>query len=89
MNKENKDRSLSGWFDVIMNSKIKHVHYINNYQCVKCDAVELIMVKIGSVPFCEKCAREEFTSKEPLTDEREKYQEWLKKYNKKLYQTEG
>ncbi len=54
-----------------------------NASCVKCDAINKEMIRIGAVIFCEDCAANEFSSDDPVIDERDKYTDWLHKWWKK------
>jgi hypothetical protein len=58
------------------------LHY--NGSCVKCDAIEKFMIRIGAVVFCAKCVREEFNSNDPIREERERYHHWQAESNRKL-----
>lgn len=50
----------------------------NNASCLKCHVVEKEMVRVGVIIFCKKCYEEEFSTLDPVKEEREKYLEWLK-----------
>jgi hypothetical protein len=54
-----------------------HVHH--NAACIKCDALHKEMIRVGAVIFCEKCIAEEFSSDDPVHDERSTYLIWLHK----------
>ena len=61
----------------------KRYTIFHNAACVKCGLVEQEMVRVGAVIFCADCCREEFTSDDPVIDDREKYTDWLHKWWKK------
>ena len=57
----------------------------HNMECLKCHTVEREMVSIGAycgIVMCNKCAQEEFSSTDPVREEREKYLYWLEIYKK-------
>jgi len=54
-----------------------------NASCIKCDAIEKIMMRIGAVIMCSKCSEETFKTEDPVMDEREVYLDYLEKSIKK------
>lgn len=67
--------------EAIMNSKSPSVFYVNNLFCIKCAAVKRYMIRVGAVVFCERCFKKEFNTEDPITEQRELYIKWLRKYN--------
>ena len=64
-------------------STMSHYHVHHNAGCIKCKALHLEMVRVGAVIFCEDCVRQEFSSKDPVREEREIYLKWLhRKYKR-------
>jgi len=63
---------------------------INNNQCLKCDAINKTMVKVGAMVFCHECFEVEFveTGCCPVCNDyvydpkSEVYQSWLEAYKK-------
>ncbi len=57
-----------------------------NAGCLKCNAINKYMVKIGEFSMCGKCAKEEFPAKNSTNVESfipegsDKYKFWLNKY---------
>jgi hypothetical protein len=51
-----------------------------NAKCLKCGAIEEVMVMVGAFIMCNKCAEEEFKTDNPPLKERENYKVWLNKY---------
>ena len=59
---------------------IEGIHVHNNSECLKCQAVELEMRRVGALVFCAKCASEEFKTSDPVREERALYTKWLATY---------
>jgi len=45
--------------------------------CLKCEDRSQETVKIGKLDLCKKCAAEEFSTNNPLVEEREQYVRWM------------
>ena len=65
-------------------SKFGMVVY-HNIDCLKCNALELEMVKIGTLVMCNKCTEEEFKTDDPVQKEYGKYKKWLEVHKEKYY----
>lgn len=52
---------------------------IKNETCKKCGVVEKEMILVGVLVFCGRCFGEEFVSKDPVIEEREKYNYWYER----------
>jgi hypothetical protein len=85
MNEKKSNNNLSDWIDILQKTgeDRPQIHYHNNVECLKCNTLEVTMIRTGCLIFCEKCFKEEFKTDKPITDERDTYQKWLKIYNKK------
>jgi hypothetical protein len=61
----------------------RHLHYYthHNADCIVCSTLEREMVRVGAIIFCNKCVQEQFSSENPVRDERETYLKWLHKRN--------
>ena len=63
---------------------------INNCQCLKCDAINKEMIKVGEVVLCSDCFKVEFVESGEYTEDNdwnidhkcETYQAWLSAYKK-------
>jgi hypothetical protein len=71
----------TGYMFSIKDSTIGHYHTYHNAECIVCSALEPEMVRVGAVIFCSKCVKEQFSSENPVRDERETYLKWLNKRN--------
>lgn len=56
-----------------------HFHTHHNAVCVKCGKIHATMTRVGAVIFCNICVFEEFTSDDPVREERPNYLKWLHK----------
>jgi len=48
-----------------------------NNDCLKCGGVDLKMVRIATLIFCEKCFPEEFHTEDPVNQEKDTYLKWI------------
>ena len=63
---------------------------IYNYACLKCDAIDDEMTKVGPMVFCNNCFKVEFVDTDEWTQEKgweidpkgETYKDWLVSYKK-------
>ena len=63
---------------------------INNTQCLKCDALEKEMIKVGPFVLCNSCFEVEFVETSEYTEEKKweidpkckAYKDWLATYKK-------
>lgn len=79
------DNQTQGYMDLSkVPSNIGHYHVHHNAECIKCEALEKEMIRVGAVIFCRKCVSEEFNSDDPVRQERERYLHWLRLGYKKL-----
>jgi transcription elongation factor Elf1 len=51
-----------------------------NSKCLRCGAVEYVMVKIGALVMCGPCSKSVFKTEDPVKDELDQYNKWLKVY---------
>ena len=82
MEKQAKGQT-TGYMYAIGNGDYNKTHYYthHNAECIVCDTLEREMVRVGAVIFCNKCVQEQFSSENPVRDERETYLKWLNKRN--------
>lgn len=67
----------TGYFTTQSNLSNFHIHH--NAVCIKCGKIHATMTRVGAVIFCNICVFEEFTSDDPVRQERENYLKWLHK----------
>ncbi len=53
-----------------------------NTSCLKCSACEPEMVKVGVLPFCNKCYAEEFKGEAAINPRSDLYMKWLEEYQR-------
>ena len=79
------DSQTKGYIQVITDlPRDTTVRIWYNTECLKCHIVEKKMVHVGAFVMCGTCFEEEFNTHDPVTEEREKYLEWLKIYKEKV-----
>jgi len=62
--------------------------YFYNATCIECDAIEKIMVRIGTIVMCQSCHGKIFKTEDPVMEERPKYLHYLEKTTKKAMEEE-
>jgi len=79
------ENQTQGYMDLSkLPSNLSNYHVHHNAECVKCGTIEKEMVRIGAVIFCNGCVGDEFSSDDPVQEERERYLHWLRVGYKKL-----
>ena len=63
--------------------KVKRLFAHRNAECVKCEVILRDMVRIGAIIMCPSCFEEEFSTDDPVREERPKYFHWLHKWVEK------
>ena len=72
------------YLELIMNmGNDPDIAVYHNTPCLKCNAIEEYMVRIGALVFCQDCAKNTFQTDDPVTKERKVYLEYLEIYKKK------
>lgn len=78
-NKENKSQIKNAIY----------IHYISNEHCVKCDAVEKQMIKIGAITMCSDCFKSIFKPEGNMIIKEEERLKYAKIYNRSLKEHYG
>jgi len=80
--KKKSEKKETSWLEGLSNlpRERQTVFHYQNVECLKCGAIERDMIRVGCLYFCPICATDEFTTDNPVDDEREVYLKWLNKY---------
>jgi hypothetical protein len=82
------ENQTQGYIDLTKIPRFSNYHIHHNADCVKCRKLEKEMIRVGAVIFCSECVDEEFSTKDPVTEERERYLHWLRVGYKRLEESE-
>jgi hypothetical protein len=81
-----KSDDIDVYFAEIKNGRKCGITLHRNAFCIKCGALEKIMMQVGSVPFCKECCAELFKTDNPPVDEKDEYQKWLVRFHSQMMQ---
>lgn len=74
------DANKAGFSEIIIKMKDrKMLAIVYNRSCPKCGNIPIGLICVGALTICEKCFLEEFSTEDPVHNERETYMKWLKK----------
>ena len=62
-------------------NRMRNYHTHHNAKCVKCNTLQVQMVRVGTVIFCSDCIQREFSTSDPVRKERDLYLYWMHKQN--------
>ena len=62
---------------IIVSEDRQSIFVYHNVRCTKCHHIYLEMRRVGALIFCKKCCDEEFSTLDPVKEERERYKYWL------------